>query len=299
MENKSEQQRSGRFSVFALRILGSLPLSFSHALGIFICKLLWLIKNREQRITEVNIRKCFPTMPADEQITFGKESLLETGKGMAELAWVWHHPNDALAITHCDSQEFHQTLESGKPIIVLAPHLGCWEVLNFWLASHTNMHAMFAPSGLEHLDDLIKSSREKLGSTMHPATARGVATLVRALKKGNALTAILPDQVADPRSGVFADFYGNPAWTGTLSSKLIQQTGAQVFMAFAKRIPNASGYQIVMQAPDKQIYSEDIETSVRALNKSIEKLISEAPEQYLWSYKRFRVRPKGEPDPYK
>lgn len=56
--------------------------------------------------------------------------------------------------------------------MILAPHLGCWEVLNFWLATEFGLHAMFAPSGLPEVDDLIRSGREHFGSTMYPTTAR-------------------------------------------------------------------------------------------------------------------------------
>jgi KDO2-lipid IV(A) lauroyltransferase len=116
---------------------------------------------------------------------------------------------------------------------------------------------------------------------------------VRALK-GGAITAILPDQVPDRRSGRFAPFFGHPALTGTLSCKLIQQSGAQVFMATALRLPGVQGYRICFREPDADIYSEDLDTSLAALNQSVEALIREAPEQYLWSYRRFRRVPPGQ-----
>src|SRR5690606_8134852 len=122
-----------------------------------------------------------------------------------------------------------EAVDAGQPVLILAPHIGCWEVLNFWLARDFPLHVMFAPSGMAEVDDLIKRGREHFGSTMYPASARGVAGLVRAMRKG-AMTAILPDQVADRRSGRFAPFFGQPAYTGTLSCKLVQQTGARVFM---------------------------------------------------------------------
>lgn len=289
----------GLLAVLGIRLLGALPLRWTQAIGAAIGALLWRLRSRDQRVTLVNLEKCFPEMALQERGLFGQRALVENARGMAELAWVWHHPAKALAITDGHYAAFDQALAARQPVIILAPHLGCWEVLNYWLASKANMHAMFMPSGIDRLDQLVRNSRESLGSTMHPATARGVVSLVRAMKKEHAITAILPDQVAEPNAGLFADFFQVPAWTATLSSKLVQQTGARVFMAFAKRLPKGQGYQVIMQDPDPDIYSSDLQVSLNALNRSIESLIGEAPEQYLWSYKRFRVRPAGVPDPYK
>ncbi|MCB1838371.1 MAG: lysophospholipid acyltransferase family protein [Alcanivoracaceae bacterium] len=289
----------GMLAVLGIRLLGALPLRWIQTIGAAIGALLWHLRSRDQHVTLVNLEKCFPEMEHQERELFGHRALVENAQGMAELAWVWRHPAKALAITHGHHTAFDEALSSQQPVIILAPHLGCWEVLNYWLASKANMHAMFMPSGVEQLDQLVRHSRESLGSTMHPATARGVASLVRAMRKEHAITAILPDQVAEPNAGMFADFFQVPAWTATLSSKLIQQTGARVFMAFAKRLPKGQGYQVIMHDPDPDIYSSDLQVSLNALNRSIESLIDEAPEQYLWSYKRFRVRPTGVPDPYK
>ena len=291
-------QLRGRLATGVLRLMALLPFQMNRVVGRLIGLLLWQLNGTSRSVTEINLKRCLPELSTEQRDLLARQSLIETGKGMAELGWVWHHSEQALALTNGGNSEFDTALRSGAPVIVLAPHLGCWEVLNFWLAKQAPMHAMFLPSGVQRLDNLVRNSREKIGSTMHPATARGVATLVRALKKGHSLTAILPDQVADRRGGRFADFYKQPAWTGTLSTKLIQQTGAQVFMAFAKRLTDASGYQVIMQPADKDIYSKDIDTSLAALNRAIESLIAEAPAQYLWSYKRFRRAPEGQIKPY-
>src|SRR5690606_21520891 len=221
-------------------------------------------------------------------------------KGSTEIGLVWHRPDYALGLVRSVEGEamLRETLSGGRPVLLLVPHLGCWEVLNFWLSHHFSLHAMYNPSGLPAVDQLVRNSREHFGTVMYPATARGVASLVRALKKEAVLTAILPDQVPDRRSGRFAPFFGEPAYTATLSPKLIQQTGARVFVACARRLPGSQGYRIVLREPDPALYERDLDVSLPALNRSVEALILEMPGQYLWSYKRFRRRPEGAPALY-
>lgn len=79
----------------------------------------------------------------------------------------------------------------------------------------------------------------------------------------------------------------------TLLSKLAQKTGAQVVSAYAKRLPKGKGFEVIIVPADPDIYSNDINLSVAALNRSIEECIKDAPAQYQWEYKRFKIGPKG------
>ena len=280
----------GLLAVAALRFVSWLPLSWVRAFGAFAATLIWWCRGNDRRIAEINLKLCFPSMPDSERRALARQALTATTRTMAELGWVWLRPRDAQALTRGNIPQFQAALDGDRPVVILAPHLGNWEVLNFWLSEHAHMHALYMPSGIERFDNLVQRSRESLGNTVHPATLRGVASLMRAMKKKHEITGILPDQVPERNNGRFADFYGHPAWTGPLPVRLIQETNAIAFMAFAKRLPDGH-FQIIMQEPDEDIYSDDVDTALAAMNRSIEKLIALAPEQYLWSYKRFRRSP--------
>lgn len=292
------QRIRDRLAVGILRLMAWLPLRLNRAVGRLVGAWLWRVPGDSRNVTEVNLRLCRPELSARARAQLARRSLSETGKGMVELGWLWHHPDRALELTRDGASSLEETLAEGRSVVILAPHLGAWEVLNFWLSRRFDMHVMFMPSGLQRVDRLVRLSRERFGSTMYPASPRGVAGLCRALKCGATLTAILPDQVADRRGGRFAPFFGQSAWTATLAPKLIQQSGARAFMAFARRLPGAEGFEIVLRDPDPELYFEDLDVSLAALNRSIEALIQETPEQYLWSYKRFRRAPKDHKNPY-
>ncbi|MBL4722739.1 MAG: lysophospholipid acyltransferase family protein [Alcanivorax sp.] len=291
------QTLKGRAAVGALRLLGLLPFRLNRALATALGGLLARLSTEAREVTRINLSLCLPDHPDREALV--RESLVESVKNTFEIARFWSKPEDGLerVVSEQGDGPLREAVANKEPILILAPHLGCWEVLNFWLAREFGLHAMFAPSGLPELDALVKQGREHFGTTMYPATARGVAGLVRAMRKG-ALTAILPDQVADRRSGRFAPFFGQPAYTGTLSCKLVKQTNARVFMAWARRLPGDEGFEIRVRPADPDIHDEDLDHALRAMNRSIEALILEDPSQYLWSYKRFRRQPPGGTLPY-
>lgn len=288
-----------RLALAVLRAAAALPLRVNRMLGLCIGWLLWWLPNENRRVTRINVDLCLPHLSPEQRRQLARRSVVETGKGITELGWVWNDPDAALALTEDCHEQISSTLQDGRSVVILAPHLGCWEVLNFWLASRFNLHAMFMPGRLPGVDALVRRSREQLGSSLYPATPEGVRGLMRNLKRSATITAILPDQVAARRAGKFAPFFDRPAWTGTLACRLIQSSGARAFMAYARRLPGSEGYQVVLRDPDPAIYDEELDRSLAALNRSIERLVMEAPEQFLWSYKRFRRAPEGKRSPYK
>lgn len=298
--NPTLQRLKGRLAVAGLRLVSLLPFTVNRGLATALGYLASLIPTEARRVSQVNLALCYPDSDEKTRQELARRSLVESLKNALEIALFWHRPQQGLdRIVAVDGDEpLRHAVAAQRPIMILAPHLGCWEVLNFWLATEFGLHAMFAPSGLPEVDALIQRGREHFGSTMYPATGRGVAGLVRAMKKQGALTAILPDQVPERRSGQHAPFFAQPAYTGTLACKLIRQTGAVPLMAWARRLPGSDGFEIRIRPADPDVAAADTHLALTALNASIATLIDEAPEQYLWSYKRFRRPPAGQPSPY-
>jgi KDO2-lipid IV(A) lauroyltransferase len=102
------------------------------------------------------------------------------------------------------------------------------------------------------------------------------------------MVGILPDQVPGGNGGINAPFMGVSANTIKLVARLIDRTNCEVVSLCAERLPNAEGFDMIFRPADSEIYSADVETSVAALNRSIENCIRDKPEQYQWEYKRFK-----------
>jgi KDO2-lipid IV(A) lauroyltransferase len=94
---------------------------------------------------------------------------------------------------------------------------------------------------------------------------------------------LLPDQAPKSGEGVWADFFGRPAYTMTLVARLQRATGAAIIMAFAERLAGGRGYHIHFEEVPTAQFDE------AALNRAIEAQIRRRPEQYLWSYSRYKV----------
>jgi KDO2-lipid IV(A) lauroyltransferase len=125
-----------------------------------------------------------------------------------------------------------------------------------------------------------------------PANMQGVRQMVRALKRGEAI-GMLPDQVPSVGEGVWAPFFGKPAYTMTLPAKLHQMTGATIVLVYSERLARGRGWTVHFFRFDDDPSGTTEERTAR-INAAIEKVILERPEQYFWGYDRYK-KPKGAP----
>lgn len=245
------------------------------------------------RITRINLALCFAHMDASERDELAKKSLIETAKTACELGQVWiSSPASALQkiVKHSGKEHLDAALAKGSGVIILAPHLGNWELCGLFLDSHGPSTYLYKPPKLAAFESKMLKYRGRLGASLAPTSAKGVAMLLKALSRGE-LVGILPDQEPNLDGGVFAPFFGVDALTMTLVSKLANRTQASVLSIFAKRLENSEGFEIVIQPARPRVSSLDIESAAAALNETVEDCVRLAPAQYQWEYRRFKRQP--------
>jgi Kdo2-lipid IVA lauroyltransferase/acyltransferase len=244
---------------------------------------------REREVTEINLAEVYPARSAAERRRLARESLTHSTATMLELGFAWMGAPERVeaSILEVHGRELlDEARAEGRGVIVLAPHFGNWEVLNFWLSGHFPFTAMYEPPKITALDPVIRQGRERMGASLVPTNPRGVAALLKALKRSEAI-GILPDQEPDWGSGVFAPFFDRPAYTATLLPKLVARTEARVVTGVARRIPGR-GFELHFLAADERVYSPDEAESATGVNACVEAAIALDPAQYQWEYKRYR-----------
>ncbi|MFC3107838.1 lysophospholipid acyltransferase family protein [Undibacterium arcticum] len=271
--------------VTLFRLLSTLPLSVLHALGSALGWLVYLASPSYRRRLRDNLGRAgyaqhLPT------------AIRESGKNILELTFVWcAPPQRVLSSARIENWELAQAaLDAKRGVIFLTPHLGCFEIIAQAIAAQTRLTALYRPPRKAALKPLIEGARARRNLLLAPANLSGVRSLLKALKKGEAI-GLLPDQVPQHGEGVWADFFGKPAYTMTLSAKLQQMTGAPIILSYAERLPHGAGF-VIRFAPFGEVLGDSAEQQARAINLAMEKLIARCPAQYLWSYNRYKT-PSG------
>jgi len=279
-----------------LRLTSLLPLPLTHAIGILIGGLLWWIPNDLRRIASRNLVLTFPEMPVADRERLLRRNLWETGKLLLELGplWLWRGER-VLALVRgavAGEEALTDTVRRRRGAILLTPHLGAWEMAGLYYSSRHPLTILYRPSRLG-LDELSVRGRGRLGGKVVATDARGVRSLLTALRDGEIL-GILPDQDPGDEGGVFAPFFGISASTMTLVSRLTRNTGAPVFLTWAERLPRGRGFALHLRTLPEVTAAGSLEESAAALNRGVEAAVRSLPAQYLWAYKRFKTRPPGE-----
>lgn len=287
---------------WALRVLGVLPLPVLYAVGSVMGKPLWWRKRARERVhTEVNMRIVRPDLDDAARERLVRECLVETGHAVTEMAAVWGRGAErALGLVRevDGAEHFDAAIQSGRGLIVAAPHLGCWELLNYWLCSRTSIAILYAPPRNRAWEALLVQARGKLAPAQVRADGAGVRNLYKRLAVGG-VVGILPDQQPKRGEGQFAPFFGLDANTMVLLPRIARRTGASVLFAFAERLPRGAGFRIRILPAPEGIADTDMRVACTALNRGVEQCVGLAFPQYQWTYKRWAERPDPyEHDPY-
>ncbi len=272
-----------------LRLGGLLPLSLLQAIGALLGRCLWRGGGRSRRVIERNLALADTQNDAQTRHAIGRDIAMETGKAVCEIAAIWgKKPQQALELVRETRGEalFQAALESGRGLIVAAPHLGCWELLNYWLASRTPMSILYRPPRQPWVEPLLRAVRGAQPVEQVRAEGSGVRTLYKRLAAGG-VVGILPDQQPKAGEGVAAPFFGVPAPTMVLLPRLAQRTGATVLFAFMERLPRGAGYRLHFLPAANGIDDADTQIACAALNRGVEDCVRLAFTQYQWSYKRW------------
>jgi len=278
-----------------LKIFALLPLPINHRIGQLLGSLLWQLSERNRRVSLINIRLCYPDQTPQWQQQLAKQSLIESTKMLTETAitWSWSQKRLLKLIKQVSGEEHLQAaLAKENGLIIVSPHIGNWELMSAYIGQRQPLTMLFRPARNPTLTPIMLQARERFGGTTAPTDASGVRVLLKALSRNEAII-MLPDQEPQQGGGIFSPFFGTPANTMTLLSRLARKGKRATVFCFMERLSRGKGYHLHWLPVDQNLYHQDPLISTQAVNTAVERCIAINPSQYLWSYKRFRQRPEG------
>ena len=269
------------------RLLSRLPLPVVHNLGAIAGWLAWLFSPTYRRNMATHIGQA-----GLQAAKFS--SIAEAGKALLELPRIWLRPQDEVVsrVVKVSGWELVEAAwAEGKGILFLTPHLGCFEVTAQYYAARKPITVLYRRPKQAWLGPMIEEGRGA-NLKLAPADLSGVRKLLKALKTGEAV-GMLPDQVPGNGEGTWLPFFGRPAYTMTLAVRLAE-TGATVLLAYGERLPYGAGYHLKL-FPLSAALEGDLNQRAAQLNRELEVLIRDCPQQYLWGYNRYKVPAGAEP----
>ncbi len=284
-----------RLGLLVLRMIAKLPLGVVRKLGELFGDLAWLVSARRRNVTLVNLAMCFPQWSEARRREVARAHFRCFGASFLERFIVWYEPGERLReLVELRGAE-HYVAHRGKPVILLAPHFVGLDAGGLRFQVDHGGASMYARQKSRVLTDAMTRGRTRFHGAQALLRNDGLRPALRVLRSGVPFY-FLPDMDLGRRDAIFVPFFGVPAATVTSVARLAQVTGA-VVLPFVTRMV-AGGYVARIEAPLEDFPGDDVEQATRRMNAFIERCVLEMPEQYLWSHRRFKTRPEGEPDPY-
>jgi len=266
-----------------LNTIAVLPLALVQAIGAFLGMLAYVGSKQYRSL----FRPQYEVVVNSRGLPFKLWGAIRaSGMLFSDSLWIWRNPEKALSLVEVKDWDLVEVaINEGHGLVMLTPHLGGFEIIPRVLAQHFPATILYRPSRQEWLNEVVEEGRAYPNMHFVPTNLNGVRQMTRALTRGEAI-GILPDQVPSGGEGVWVPFFGRPAYTTPLPARLANRNNTPVVMFTAKRKSIGKGW--LMQATRLTRLSEDANIAATELNIAIENAVLIAPEQFIWSYNRYK-----------
>jgi len=275
-----------------MRLVSLLPLRGIEFCGSLFGKLLYITLPMRNKVADINLRIAFPKASQHEITHLKKQCFKNIGIAAFELALTWWHDKRLLELCEVEGLENISNVQSeGRGVIILTAHFTCLEIGGPVLNHYVPFQVMYKPAHNKLFDLFVRHHRERLYNAV--VDYHKPMTMVRGLKKGHAAW-YAPDQDFRGKDMVYIPFFGVQASALTAPARFADMTNSAVVPYYITRKPKGQGYKLSILPPLENFPSGNIEEDALVINQTLEHLILQNPEQYLWVHKRYKNRPAGE-----
>ncbi len=266
-------------------------------LGNVLGDLLWLAIWPRRRITLVNLRACFPQRPEAERRAIGRRLFRNIARSVLDHSVLWRGSREAVEQLVRVEGVAHLLDPANRPLILLAPHFVGLDAGGSRLNTLVRAVSVYARQSNAAWDKALLEGRRRFADPLL-IPRRGASELkavMRAMKDGLPFY-YLPDMDYGPVNSIFVPFFGVPAATIPMVSRLARLLDAKVVIAVTEM--TADGYVLHLEPPWREFPGASVEADTERMNREIERWVLKMPDQYLWTHKRFKTQREGAPSLY-
>jgi Kdo2-lipid IVA lauroyltransferase/acyltransferase len=278
-------------------LIGRLPYRALLALGRALGALTVRLPGERRQVARRNLDLCMPQLSVDQRAALLRAALRDLGYLFVEFALAWFGTDRALAKLPCTIEGLEHLdacRKNGTGVLLVGAHFSHLELCARLVSQRIRIAGMYRVMDDAVFERAVLRARLRYADTMF--VKEDLRATVKYLRRGGTVW-YAPDQDMRGKDSVFVPFFGIAAATITATHHLARLSGAVVIPFFHKRNP-AGGYALRLEAPLADFPSTDVVADTARVNTCVERMVREAPEQYLWIHKRFKSRPPGEPALY-
>ena len=281
-------------------ILKAMPIGAAIVIGRLIGYAWWFFDKRHRQIAHEHLLHAFGdklTEARRQEIIRGVYlHFVMVAVEVTKFAQVINRSNWRQHIDLRGKERLDEALARGNGVVVVTGHLGNFELSSYILnLSDPPMLAVGRQLDNPYLDKHLWASRERIGQRVINKRG-GLRQMAMTLRRGEVI-GFVADQDAG-KHGVFVDLFGREASTYPSFASLALRAKAPIIPGYACRVGQPMRYRLYLDRPIEPVDTGDRERDIRNIlqeyNHRLEKYVTEFPEQWLWTYRRWKTRPPGE-----
>ena len=243
---------------------------------------------RSEKLINSNIKKALPDINFKNLKKIKRLMWNNYGRTFAEYMFIKEFRNGKISKNiEIDGQEILEKIKKeNSQVIFISGHFSNFELMAMHLEkSGINLCAIYRPLNNIFLNGIMERIRKKY--ICKQQIKKGIVSLRQliALKKNNFSTAIMIDQRVS--EGILSNFFNHEALTTTIPAQLVKKFNIPIVPVYIERIENIN-FKICISKP---IYFDEDTTTDKItdeLNRILEKMILNKPENWIWSHNRWK-----------
>jgi len=260
--------------------------------------LAFALDGRGRTITLANIEAALGDQySAEERRRIGRASYQYFARTMLDLFW-------APGLTRPGGEKYVdvrglENLEAlrGKPTVILVAHYAGFE----WASIGCGLHGF---TGYTLTQAFKNPQLDKLFTDLRSCTGQQIITqdmsmlrMLRYVVKGNIVGLLIDLNLSPTQAATVIDTFGMKMCATYLHAILAQRTGARLVPMTSEPLPDGT-CRVVVHPPLDIPEGSSGQQIAQITWDFFEKRIREKPELWMWMYKHWRFRPKGDTHPY-
>jgi len=280
--------------VAVIWLVARLPFRALLALGRLAALLTTHLPGERRRVARRNLQLCFPELNEAARAQLLRATLADLGMMLVEFALAWMGSERGIARVPCvieGLEHLESCREQRRGVLLVGAHFSHLELCARLVSQRIRIAGMYRIMDNPVFEQTVLRARLCYADAMF--TKDDIRRTVTYLKRGGTVW-YAPDQDMRGKDAVFVPFFRVPAATITATHHLARLSGAAVIPFFHRRREDGRGYVLRLEAPLDNFPGVDVIADTARVNSAIERMVCEAPAQYLWVHKRFKSRPQGE-----
>ena len=257
-----------------------------------------IVARKRHRRALANLEVAFPTKSAAERREIALAHWANLGRVMAETMQIDRILADPERIDFANLRSFERYRGKLGSAVGVSLHMGNWE-LAIWPMTMVGARpaAVYRSVNNPYVDRYLREQRADLYPSglfgrgkvegSHGDAQRTARLITDFVRKGGRLGLIC--DLFD-RTGIPIPFFGRPARTQAIAAMIARRTGARIWMARCRRIGDECRFVVdvrELRVPRTANHADDVRWTMTAMQAQFEAWIREAPEQWMWSNRRW------------